>query len=170
MNVFAIVASVLICVGMAALGGILAGDGVREWYPRIRKPAWQVPLWFFYVIGGVVYFIDGIILYRLMVHVADFRGRTVLLLALLVVMLFNELWNYLFFQMRDLFAALVALLSFVAPLLILQVSLFLYEPVSAFVLLPYTVWYFVYNVPWGFALWRLNRGRGRNSGCRWRED
>jgi tryptophan-rich sensory protein len=145
-----------ICVGMAALGAAVTGTGVRTWYPTIRHPSFEPPLWGFVLIGMLVYLLEGIVLYRLLTNVDDRGGRVVAVAALVIVMLYNELWNAALFRLRSPFAAFIGLLGFLAPLGILEVALFVYEPASGWLMLVYVAWVLVYDVQWSYRLWRLN--------------
>lgn len=75
--------------------------------------------------------------------------------ALIVVMFYNEAWNYAFFGMKSLLAALVGIIAFAAPLAILMVALIAFEPFSAWLLLPYCVWV-IYDIWWVDQLRRFN--------------
>ena len=43
--------SVGLCVAVAILEGFLTGSGLKDWYPRLRKPWWQIPLWASIAVG-----------------------------------------------------------------------------------------------------------------------
>ncbi len=141
---------------MAVLGTLLAGSALKEWFVRLNTPRWQLPMWAFISTGVVGYVLDGVILYRLLTVLQDAGGRVVALTALIVVMLYNELWNYAFIGLRSTYAGLVGVLAFLAPLTVLQVALAVYDRPSALLLMVYVVWVLAYDVPWSYALWRLN--------------
>jgi tryptophan-rich sensory protein len=143
-------------VAMAVLGTILAGSALREWFAQLKTPRWQLPMWAFITVGAVVYVLDAVILYRLLTLVQDADARVVALTALVVVMLYNELWNYAFIGLRSTYAGLVGVLGFLAPLAVLQVALAVYERTSGLLFLVYVVWVVAYDVPWSYTLWRLN--------------
>lgn len=145
-----------ICIGMALLGTILAGNGLKSWYPRLVKPWFQIPLWAFIGVGIIGYCMDGIILYRLLAYVPSGSGKVISVSMMLIVMLYNELWNGAFFRVRSTFAGFLGVLVFLAPPAMLQIALALHEPASAWLLLIYVVWVLLYDVPWAYALWRLN--------------
>jgi tryptophan-rich sensory protein len=149
--------SVVVCLALAVVGNAWAGDALKTWYPQLVKPRLLPPLWGFIVVGLVVYIAEGIALYRLLVHIDTLEGRIVSVTALLVVMVGNEAWNYAFFGLRSTLAALVGIVAFAAPLTILMVALFCYEPVSGWLLAPYCLWV-AYDVWWVYQLWRLNPG------------
>jgi translocator protein len=148
--------TVVITAVLAGLGGVLAGSDLRNLYKGLATPRWQIPLWASLLVGGLGYVMDIFILYRLLTEVRDLSGRTVAVAALLVVMLYNELWNATLFRLHSPLAAFVGLLGFIAPLAVLQVALWVYDPVSGWVLLIYWVWLLAYDIPWMYTLWRLN--------------
>jgi tryptophan-rich sensory protein len=145
-----------ICLGMAALGSATTGSGLRTWYPTIHHPRFEPPLWGFALIGIVVYILDGVVLYRLLTVVDDRANQVVAITTLVVVMLYNELWNAVLFRLRSPLAAFIGLLGFLAPLGILEVVLFAYEPTSGWLMMIYVAWVLAYDVPWSYRLWRLN--------------
>ena len=148
--------AVAVTVALAGLGGVLAGSSLRDWYGHLSKPRWQIPLWGFMITGGIGYLMDIIIFYRLLAFVQDAGARTVALTALLVVMIYNELWHAVLFRLRSTLAAFIGLLGFSAPLAILQVALWVYDLPSGWILLIYSVWFLAYDVPWMYTLWRRN--------------
>lgn len=152
----ALTATVVLCLAMALLGALLTGNQLTGWFAGLRTPRWQLPLGAFIGVGVVVYALDAVIAYRLLTVVHDPGGRVVALAALVVVMLYNELWNYAFFGLRSTFAGFLGVLAFLAPLAVLQVALAVYERSSAVLLLVYVLWVLGYDVPWAYTLWRLN--------------
>jgi tryptophan-rich sensory protein len=95
------------------------------------------------------------VLYRILVHVDDRRGR-VAALALTVGMLFlNELWNYVFFGLESMLAGFLGIVVFLVPLTALVVALRKYERLSTGLVAVYWIWV-LYDLAWTLALWRLN--------------
>jgi translocator protein len=149
--------SVAVCLALAVLGNVWVGDALTTWYPRLVKPRLLVPLWGFIVVGVTVYALEGVVLYRLLAYVTPVEGKVVSVTALVVVMVYNEAWNYAFFGLRSTFAALIGLIGFLAPFTILMVALFTYDPISGWLMSPYCLWV-AYDVWWVHQLWRLNPG------------
>jgi tryptophan-rich sensory protein len=147
--------SIFICVSLALLGNVWVGDALHTWYKGLIKPKFLVPLWGFYTVGIVVYLLDAIVLYRLLVFIESFQGKSITLTAMIVVMIYNEAWNYAFFGVRSALAGLVGIVAFLAPLTILMVALFQYEVISGWLLVPYCGWV-MYDVGWVYRLWQLN--------------
>ncbi len=157
LNITALVVAVVVCVAMALLGGLLTGNSLKGWYAGLAKPRWQIPLWAFVAIGLIGYVMDAVILYRLLSFAHDSAGKVIALTAMIVVMLYNELWNYAFFGWRSTLAGFVGIVAFLAPLTILQVILVEYDSLSALLMLVYVVWVIGYDIPWAYTLWKLNR-------------
>jgi translocator protein len=149
-----------ICVVIAVLGNAFVGEGLK-WFKGLAKPRLLVPMSVFYIVGPIVYVIDAIILYRALSVLQE--GRLLIFVLTLVVMIANELWNYLFFGLRSTFAGFVGIILFLLPLTMLQITLFRFDPFSAWLLLAYYAWV-LYDLVWTFALWRLHRGERRNHG------
>src|SRR5712692_8646745 len=82
--------------------------------------------------------------------------RLISLTALGIVMLYNELWNIVLFRWQNPFAGFLGVLAFLAPLLLFQVILLLVEPISGLLMLIYVLWVVLYDIPWSYALWKLN--------------
>jgi len=156
LNLPALLVALAFSFGMAILGGLLTGNQLTRWFATLQKPRLQLPLWAFVGVGIIVYIFDIIIAYRLLTAVPDQTDRIIALTALLVVMLYNELWNVVLFRWQNTFAGFLGVLAFLAPLLILQVTLWLVEPVSAVLILIYVVWVIAYDIPWSYSLWKLN--------------
>ncbi len=144
---------------MAVLGTVLAGDALKTWFPTLVRPTFQMPLALFVGVGIIGYVVGAIVLYRLLTVVDDPRGRIVSVAAMVVTMLYNELWNGALFRLRSPLAGFVLVVAFLAPLAILEIALVLFEPVSALLIGVYALWVIVYDVPWSYRLWRLNQDR-----------
>ena len=141
---------------MAVLGTVLAGNAVRTWYPSLRKGRIEIPIALFAVVGLICYVLEVIVGYRLLGLVEGSSTVLLTLVALVVVMLYNELWNAALFRLRSPFAALIALLGFFAPLAILLVGCALVDPPSFALIGVYVVWVVAYDLPWIHGLWRAN--------------
>ena len=143
-------------VAMAILGTVLAGDAVRTWYPTLRKTRIDIPLTLFALVGGITYIAEAIVGYRLLERLGTTPSAGLVLVALVVVMVYNECWNAALFRLRSPFAALVALFGFLAPLVILLIGCVLVDLPSAVLIGLYALWVVCYDIPWMYGLWRLN--------------
>jgi len=138
-----------LCTAVAVLEEVLTGSGLKDWYPRLRKPRWQIRLWASRpgrsdraryrrfrglpnadggpVGGGRGGRVAG-------AHRRDGADRPVALL----------------FEYRS------TIVGFLGPLLVLQTALFVYDPVAVWahrVYTVYTLYVLAYDVPPLYAVW-----------------
>ena len=155
-NIPALLFAIALSLTMAIVGGLLTGNQLTQWFATLHKPRFQLPLWGFVCVGLFGYIIDVIIAYRLLTVVPEQTARIIALTALIVVMLYNELWNIVLFRWHNTFASFLGILIFFVPLTILQITLVFVDSVSAWLLLVYLFWAIGYDIPWAYRLWRLN--------------
>jgi tryptophan-rich sensory protein len=141
---------------MAVLGTVLAGNAVKSWYPTLPKGRIEIPLALFAAVGLVVYVFEAIVAYRLLERLEGSPTTALVLSSLVIVMLYNELWNGALFRLRSPFAALIALLGFLAPLAILLIGCALVDGPSVLLMGLYAAWVVGYDIPWIYGLWRAN--------------
>lgn len=138
-------------VAAATIGNSLVSKEDLAWLSTRRRPAMQIPLPVFAAVGVVYYVILGVVLYR----ACDRRDGRATRLALVVLVL-NEAWNVAFFKGRSTRNGFAGLVLFLVPLCGLQLSV-RHDRTSALVLAPYTAWAVLYDLPWTFRLWSLDR-------------
>jgi translocator protein len=156
LNVPALLFAVALSLVMAIVGGLLTGNQLTQWFATLHKPRLQLPLWGFVCVGLYGYLVDSVIAYRLLTVVPEQTARIIALTALIIVMLYNELWNIVLFRWHNTFACFLGVLIFLIPLTFLQVTLVLVDSVSAWLVLVYVIWVLGYDIPWAYRLWRLN--------------
>ena len=114
-----------------------------------------IPLWAFGIVGAIYYVLFATVLYRILVHVDDHRGRITSLVLTIIVLFLNELWNFGFFGLESTLVGFLGIAVFLVPLTALVVALRSYERFSAALVAVYWIWV-LYDLAWTFALWRLN--------------
>ena len=70
--------AIAVCALFALFGAALIGESLGDWYGRLDKPWFLVPLWAFGIVGAVYYLLFATVLYRILVHVGDPRGKRLL--------------------------------------------------------------------------------------------
>ena len=147
--------AIAICVLFALFGGALVGQSLGTWYVTLEKPWFLVPLWVFYIVGFVYYVLFATVLYRILTHVDDRKGRVLVLILTISVLFINELWNYGFFGLESTLAGFLGIIVLLLPLTALVVALHKYERFSAGLTTVYWIWV-LYDFAWTYQLWRLN--------------
>lgn len=150
-----LLAAVALPVLFAVFGTALVGGSGLEWYEKLEKPWFLVPLEIFFLVGALYYALFAVVVYRVLARIEDPRGRALSLGLTAGVMLLNELWNFGFFGLRSTLVAFLGILVFLALLTALVAALRRYERFSAMLLVPYYAWV-LYDAVWTYELWRLN--------------
>jgi tryptophan-rich sensory protein len=83
------------------LEGLFAGKGVKEYMERLRSPNYSLPVWAWFIVGGLYYVICFAVVYRLLSRSNGGILRDDVALGLaLVVMGINALWNFFFILLQ----------------------------------------------------------------------
>ena len=148
--------AIAICVLFALFGTALTWGSVGNWYGGLDKPWFLIPLWAFGIVGAVYYILFATVLYRILVHVGDRRGKITSLVLTIGVLFLNELWNYGFFGLESTLVGFLGMAVFLVPVTALLLTLRVHERFSAGLVTIYWAWV-LYDLAWTFALWRMNR-------------
>jgi tryptophan-rich sensory protein len=143
-----------VCLGAGALGSFFTSNGVRDWYPRLRKPPGTPPSWVFGPVWTTLYVLMAISAW--LVWREYHRGALPALLIFFAQLALNVAWSGIFFGSRMpgiAFAEIAILWLAIAFNLLIFYSLL---PLSALLLLPYWLWV-SYAAYLNFGFWRLNR-------------
>lgn len=153
---YAALISTGVCLAAAALEGVCAGKNVKAYFAKLKWPRYAAPLWVWYIIGAGYYAIFFFVVFRLLRLEANSILKTATLTLVLLMMVANALWNYVFFRAQNLFVGFIS--GSLAPLLdfTLFICLIQLDKTAAWVLVPYLI-YRVYAVWWGYELWKMNR-------------
>ena len=97
----------------------------------MNKPRFLIPLWAFGIVGAIYYVLFATVLYRILVHVDDRRGRVTSLALTVTVLFLNELWNYGFFGLESTLVGLLGMAVFLVYVTALLHTLRVHERFSA---------------------------------------
>lgn len=143
-------------LGAAIGGNAFVGKNSIAWFRGLRRPAMQVPMPAFYVVGAAYYAAMAVVVHRA-VQREDARTYR----RALVVLAGNEVWNGCFFGRRSARDGFLGVLAFLPPVALLQTSV-AHDRISRVAVGAYTAWVVGYDVPWTYQLWRLNPGSRRD--------
>jgi translocator protein len=142
---------VVLCFGVLVLGGMATGPALDDWYPALRKPAWNPPGWVFGPVWTLLYpaiAVAGWLAWR------EGRARAGVLLYLLQLAL-NAAWPWLFFFERRPDLALACIAALWLAILATIVAFRRVSGTAALLLLPYLAWV-GFAAALNHAIWRLN--------------
>ena len=146
-----------IAVAQAAglVGLILMGSGLRDWYPKLKRPSYNPPGWVFGPVWTALYTLMGIAVAVVWRREAGER-RTLALTLFGTQLLLNALWSGAFFGLRSPLAGLADMLALWLAIVATMIVFMTLSPLAALLLVPYLVWVSFASLL-NFAVWRRNR-------------
>ncbi len=151
-SVLALAGWLALCFGAATFGALFMPG---EWYAQLRKPSWNPPSWLFGPVWTALYFMMASaawLVWRLGGFAANLRPLS-LFLAQLV---FNALWSWLFFGLKNPALAFVDIVCLWLGILMTLLSFWNVHRTAALLLAPYLAWVsFAAVLNW--TLWQMNR-------------
>ncbi len=137
------------------IGGLATAPAIPTWYAALAKPAWTPPGRLFGPVWIALYALMGIAAARVWIrHRRTSAGKRSLALFGAQLAL-NAEWPVLFFGLKAIGAALVAIVILWATILALVLWWRRLERASALLLLPYLAWV-AFAAALNFTIWRLN--------------
>ena len=148
--------ALVICVLAAGFEGLMAGAGVKQRFAELRMPPGSpnLPVWI--AIGGLYYAMCFVVLYRLFAGGMTTADADVAFVLAVAVMIYNGVWNALFFRLKNLKVAFLSFIPYAALILALAIELARIDEWSAAAVAPYLA-YLIYATWWGFRIWQLNK-------------
>lgn len=134
----ALVVSLLVCFGAAAVGG-LATRSAPEFYSVLQRPSWAPPSSLFGPMWTVLYTLMAIAAWLVWRQRADrdVRGALVLFGVQLVL---NALWSWLFFAWQRGRLAEVEIVVLLVFIVLTVVAFWRIRPLAGALMLPYLAW------------------------------
>ena len=102
-----LVGLLLLCFGIAAVGGVSTAEAVREWYPGLDKPPWTPPNWAFGPIWTTLYTAMAVAMWDVRRKQGCWTREIVLCSG--VQLALNLAWSPVFFAMQATGPALVVI-------------------------------------------------------------
>lgn len=130
--------SILGIVILGSLSGITINNP-KKYYLSLELPFFAPPSWLFGPVWIVLYLMLGAALYFIWIDKSS-KQRPLLLTLFIVQLVANLLWSFLFFNQKNILAALIDITILFLVLSLLQGFLFSANRVTFFLLLPYYAW------------------------------
>ena len=153
-ELFALVAFLLLCFGVSALGGLATSTSVGTWYQTLTKPALNPPDWVFAPVWTTLFVLMAIAGWRVWRTPAA-RARSRALWAFGIQLALNLAWSALFFWMRSIGLALLEISAFWVSLVVTMILFWRVDRVAGALFVPYLAWV-SFAVYLNAALWQLN--------------
>jgi len=156
-KILRITTSVITCVVIGYLSGMVTRVSITTWYPTLVKPVFNPPNWVFAPVWSLLYVMmgvaAGIIWNRLEQEEAQVKKAMKFFMFQLGL---NALWSYLFFGLHN---PLLALVEIILLWLLIYETYVQFKPIhklAANLLLPYLAWVSFATIL-NASIWWLNR-------------
>ena len=152
-----LVGSVLACEAVGGVGAIFTSDGLRDWYPALKKPSFNPPGWIFGPVWTTLYAMMGIAFYLVSQQEEDDRGlRRTAQVLFGVQLILNLTWSYVFFGRRAPGWALVEIVCLWISIVATTITFSKVSGKAALLMVPYLFWT-SFATFLNYSIWRLNK-------------
>ncbi len=135
----------------AASSGAIFKPGA--WYRTLRKPVWTPPNWMFPIAWTTLYIAMAVAAWRVAYSESPLAVPALALWSWQIVT--NAIWSPIFFGLRRLGAAMVALVFLWIAVATTTVAFWLVDPIAGWLMAPYILWVSIAGAL-NFALQRMN--------------
>lgn len=144
----------VICFSAAALGGIVTGPAIGDWYPTLAKPAWQPPNWLFGPVWTVLYAMMAVSAWLIWKPIG-FKATAVPLSLFAIQLALNVAWSWIFFGLRRPDLACLEIVVLWLAIVATMFAFFGRSQLAGWLLVPYLAWV-TFAAVLNFTIWRLN--------------
>ncbi len=155
-NVGSTLVGIVVCQLAGAAGAALSNDGIKHWYPTLRKPSFTPPSWVFGPVWTLLYGCMGVALSLVWRRRERAKRANLALLAFAAQLVVNVVWTFAFFGRRSTGAGVVVILPLWA---LIATTIVLFWPIAvlaAVLLIPYLLWV-SFATALNLRVWQLNR-------------
>ena len=138
-DALSLLAFLLICFGVSALGAAATASSVGDWYQQLHKPPFNPPDQVFAPVWSAIYLLIAIAGWRVWRLPASPQRRRALWVYG-VQLLLNLCWSLLFFGMRQPWFALFEIVVLESVILCNLLLFWRIERLAGMLLLPYLLW------------------------------
>lgn len=136
---FVFVFFLLVCYGVAALGGFWTSLSVSNWYATLQKPSWNPPNWVFAPVWAFLYIVMAVAAW-LVWRLGEGEKKNLALSLFAAQLLLNLAWPGLFFGLHNPFVALIDLIALWIFILAAMISFAKISRGAAFLFFFYFAW------------------------------
>jgi tryptophan-rich sensory protein len=154
-NVFRLLASVMVCQLAGVIGSIFTASSLEGWYFLLEKPTFNPPSWVFFPVWTILYTLMGISFYLVWKQgIKEREVKTGVFLFGLQLGL-NTLWSLLFFGLKSPYYAFLEILILWAAILLTIIQFWKISKSASLLLIPYILWV-SFAALLNYQIWVLN--------------
>lgn len=133
-------ACLVLCLGIAAVQGIVTRPEIAGWYSGLAKPPWTPPASLFPIVWTALYIMMAVALWRLWERAAPSPARNWAIVLFLVQLALNAAWSPLFFGVHATRLALIDIMILLAAIALTMVASARVDRIATWLLGPYLTW------------------------------
>ena len=139
-NIPSLIVCVIICLAVGGLAGFATQSSVTTWFTTLNKPFFNPPSWLFGPVWTTLYILMGVALWLVWNAPETHPQRKNGIIIFAIQLIFNFLWSFLFFGMRN---PLFALFDIVLMLITITLTIIIFRKINTKttpLLVPYLAW------------------------------
>ena len=151
-SILALIGWITLCFAAAAFG---ARYTTSSWFEQLRKPRWNPPNQVFGPVWTILYLLMAVAAWRVWQQ-GGWSVQHFTLTLFLAQLLFNALWSWLFFGLKNPGLAFADIALLWVTLLVTLIAFWGVQPVAGLLLIPYLAWV-TFASALNLSIWQLNR-------------
>ena len=132
--------SLLLCLGVGILEGLVTRPEIPTWYADLAKPSWTPPPPAFPIAWTLLYALMAVSFWRLWDLETRSPARTKAMAWFLVQLALNALWSPVFFGWHGTRTALAIIVALLIAIATAMIAAFRADRLAAWLLAPYLLW------------------------------
>ncbi len=153
-DLLGLIALVVLCLAMSAIGGAITATSVDGWYQVLRKPPFNPPDWVFAPVWTTLYILMGVAAWRVW-RLGSFQTNSKALVVFAGQLGLNLAWSFLFFGLQRIDLALVEIVILLSAIIANTIMFWRIDRLAGVLFLPYAAWV-AYATALNASLWLLN--------------
>ena len=149
-----LIVSIIVCLGVAGLGGLVTDPRVFDWYAQLAKPKWTPPDWVFGPVWTVLYICMAVSVWLIWRQGGSATAKVPMALFVAQLVL-NSLWSILFFGFQQPGIAAIEIVLMWAAILTTIVAFWNRSTSASLLLVPYLAWV-TFAVLLNWTIWQMN--------------
>lgn len=133
-------ACLVLCLGIAAVQGLITRPEIAGWYAGLAKPSWTPPSSLFPIVWTALYIMMAVALWRLWEKAAPSPARHRAIALFLVQLALNAAWSPLFFGAHATRLALINIMLLLVAIALTMLASARVDRAAAWLLAPYLAW------------------------------
>lgn len=154
-NLFKLLASVLLCQFSGAIGSIFTASSLENWYLLLEKPTFIPPSQVFFPVWVILYTLMGISFYLVWEKGLQEQKVKKGMLIFGIQLSLNVIWSFLFFGLKSPYYAFIEIIFLWLAIFLTILKFREISKMASYLLFPYILWV-SFAALLNYYLWILN--------------